>query len=37
MAENPKLGEEVDELNRVVFDNVVHSLDLTKDENLELL
>ncbi|CAK68840.1 unnamed protein product (macronuclear) [Paramecium tetraurelia] len=37
LASNPNLCDKVDELNQVVFDPTTQSLDLTKDQNLELI
>ncbi|CAD8145644.1 unnamed protein product [Paramecium octaurelia] len=37
LTANPNLCDKVDELNQVVFDPTISSLDLTKDKNLELI
>ncbi|CAD8160202.1 unnamed protein product [Paramecium pentaurelia] len=34
---NPNLCDKVDELNQIIFDPISQSLDLTKDQNLELI
>ncbi|CAD8166219.1 unnamed protein product [Paramecium octaurelia] len=37
LAANPNLCDKVDELNQIIFDPTSQSLDLTKDQNLELI
>ncbi|CAD8146121.1 unnamed protein product [Paramecium octaurelia] len=37
LAANPNLCDKVDELNQIAFDPTTQSLDLTKDQNLELI
>ncbi|CAD8145217.1 unnamed protein product [Paramecium pentaurelia] len=37
LAANPNLCDKVDELNQIIFDPISQSLDLTKDQNLELI
>ncbi|CAD8158707.1 unnamed protein product [Paramecium pentaurelia] len=37
LTDNPNLCDKVDELNQVLFDPTIQTLDLTKDKNLELI
>ncbi|CAD8067660.1 unnamed protein product [Paramecium primaurelia] len=37
LTANPNLCDKVDELNQVLFDPTIQTLDLTKDKNLELI